>query len=571
MTRTRKVYWWTAIGLGLWYTWLFRYYVRVDAVAYLDLAEQVSRGDFAALLSSYWSPLYPVMLSLPLALLHPGPALLYPMLHAVNFVGYLFAVAAFFRFLDEVVRASGARARSVPYIEALVFLVFLWTTLEGYVLVSATPDIFVAAVFYWLASLLVRASSRGLDRSSRVELAVALITGYAIKTILLPLGAAALILIAIHESRRRRGLRGLAPAAVLFGGFTSGFVLLLRAKYGRWTWGDSSAFNYLWQVNGVPNWYAIGPGSGSGGLTHDYVVSHELPAFVFSGRSDSSTWPFWTDPGFWLDGLTPRWNLRGQLRLSWRHLLSAAELFGLRLGYFGLALALLFALGRPPAKQVVRAARPYLSALGLSLAGLACYFLLRFDWRYLGAMVTVAFASLAAPVVSRAALAKHAKIVTASIALCACILAGQMVSKAVYTLGLDGRKFGFGARDSFALRNLRMEVADGLHSLGLKKGDRILAVTPENAGWGKIPAPWAKLAGVQIAADLRDQDGKALERLLAMGANERSRVLSAMSGAGVRFVVAPVSELPAAARALPWKTAGSDFGLLSLESLEKRR
>src|SRR5262245_1638809 len=40
------------------------YSLTLDAVAYLDIAERASRGDFRALINSHWSPLWPALLSL---------------------------------------------------------------------------------------------------------------------------------------------------------------------------------------------------------------------------------------------------------------------------------------------------------------------------------------------------------------------------------------------------------------------------------------------------------------------------------------------------------------------------
>ncbi|HEX4925159.1 MAG TPA: hypothetical protein VFV50_13785, partial [Bdellovibrionales bacterium] len=84
-----RIYWFLTIMFGLIYTWVFRFYVQSDTIAYLDIASEVAGGHAGALLNAYWSPFYPLLLS---ALnLIPGleSGLLYQSLHLVNFMGYL--------------------------------------------------------------------------------------------------------------------------------------------------------------------------------------------------------------------------------------------------------------------------------------------------------------------------------------------------------------------------------------------------------------------------------------------------------------------------------------------------
>jgi hypothetical protein len=62
---------------------------------YLDMARLAVDQHPGWLISGYWSPLYPALLAIAIAILQPSQYWLYPALQLVNAVCYLAALAAF--------------------------------------------------------------------------------------------------------------------------------------------------------------------------------------------------------------------------------------------------------------------------------------------------------------------------------------------------------------------------------------------------------------------------------------------------------------------------------------------
>jgi hypothetical protein len=66
-------------------------YVNPDGISYLDIGDELWRGNWHAVINGYWSPLYPWLLGGALWLFKPGPHRELLVVHAVN-VG-LFAIS----------------------------------------------------------------------------------------------------------------------------------------------------------------------------------------------------------------------------------------------------------------------------------------------------------------------------------------------------------------------------------------------------------------------------------------------------------------------------------------------
>lgn len=126
--------------------WMNRYAMNADGQSYLDMAR---RHDF---INGLWSPLYPMILSVFLGVLHPSPEQSFVLVHLVNWLIFGATLAAYVFFLR--------RAR-VDLPHWFTFPLFLW----AYVLFSdasiETPDLCVAACVFVLAGLYCRMKEQG--------------------------------------------------------------------------------------------------------------------------------------------------------------------------------------------------------------------------------------------------------------------------------------------------------------------------------------------------------------------------------------------------------------------------
>ena len=94
--------------MGALHTWVYRNDLNPDSVSYIEMAEGAVRNGWHALVSAYWSPLYPTFLSMAFRILHPSMRWEFTVVHLVNFVVYLADLLCFEFFLKELLGARRA-------------------------------------------------------------------------------------------------------------------------------------------------------------------------------------------------------------------------------------------------------------------------------------------------------------------------------------------------------------------------------------------------------------------------------------------------------------------------------
>ena len=92
------------IVLGAVQAWICRYAMISDGVSYLDIGDAYFRGDWAAAVNAYWSPLYSWCLGLALYLCKPSIWWEFVTVHIVNLIVY--AAALFSSFFHSFGLAS---------------------------------------------------------------------------------------------------------------------------------------------------------------------------------------------------------------------------------------------------------------------------------------------------------------------------------------------------------------------------------------------------------------------------------------------------------------------------------
>ncbi len=138
--------------------------------------------------------------------------------------------------------------------------------------------------------------------------------GYWMKAILFPLGFVTLG----AAYWWRRSLPGwgrrILVAGLVFLCVSAPLILLLSRQKGRLTFGDSGRLNYAWFVSPRTfwrNWHGEIPGSGVPAHPTRQLLRHP-PLFEFDGPV-VGTYPPWTDPSYWNEGLKWRFQLKPQL------------------------------------------------------------------------------------------------------------------------------------------------------------------------------------------------------------------------------------------------------------------
>lgn len=270
----RFAFWCGVIVLGGLQFWINRYAMNTDGISYLDIADAISKGHFAAAANAYWSPLYPCLLALGLTIFRPSPYWEFPVVHLVNFFILLAAAASFQFFISQLLRVieerEGAPAGEKQSRRGLVLFaigstLFLWTSLKLAGLEVVSPDLLLTVFVYSASGLTLRMKLRETGYRDFALLGFLLGIGYLAKTPMLPLG---LVFLAVGIGAAfdflRSRTKGFPPreklvelagkgaiAIALFVAATAPFIIKISMAKGRFTIGDSARLNIAWNIDGV--------------------------------------------------------------------------------------------------------------------------------------------------------------------------------------------------------------------------------------------------------------------------------------------------------------------------------
>jgi hypothetical protein len=226
------------------------------------------------------------------------------------------------------------------------------------------------------------------------------------------------------------------------------------------------------------------------------------------------THPLKFDPSYWTQGLTPVFNLRGQLAAIRKNLPlikpTLIDLAGITLGF--VALYVFGSAGSMRPRDLIEGWPLWL----VGLAGILMYILIHIEARYLGAFLVLFWLGLA---VSLRSWNKHSKIFAAIVlAISASLL-------------IPAARTAYAPRHSRwnTLQNINDQVAEALAKLGVHPGDPVARIT--TGGF----LGWARAARVTIVAEV-DLDAGAAQFWKSDPATQ-ARVVQALRETGVKSVV----------------------------------
>ena len=288
------------IVLGALQSWFSRYAMISDGVSYLDIGDAYLRGDWAAAVNAYWSPMYSWWLGLSLYVVRPSIGWEFIVVHLVNLVIYVLALFSFRFFIHSVLRAlRGDRATGsddfLPLPEeaflSLGYGLFLWGSLVLIDVGLVAPDLLVAAIVFLIAGCLV---DLRVQHSYWKFAAFGVLNGvaYLSKGIMFPLGFGFLAILLFSGKLSRRRVYGVLLSAALFLIVCSPFILALSKAKGRLTFGDTGRLAYAAQVSpSSPNVHWQGEPPGSGTPRHPTRKLLEDPAVFEFGDPVRGTYP----------------------------------------------------------------------------------------------------------------------------------------------------------------------------------------------------------------------------------------------------------------------------------------
>src|SRR5512138_3016577 len=148
--------------------WDARYDVSPDGISYLDLSDAVLDGRWSGLVSTYWAPLYPVLIGvarLALGWTSLGtPASEFVLVHAVNLGLFVVSLAAFEWLVFELTRSGagwGNHALATTWGRIGAYALFGALTLAMSPPSLTTPDLLVNAACFAAFASILRLERRG--------------------------------------------------------------------------------------------------------------------------------------------------------------------------------------------------------------------------------------------------------------------------------------------------------------------------------------------------------------------------------------------------------------------------
>jgi hypothetical protein len=453
-----------------------------DGIAYLDMGDAYLRGDWSTALRSHWSPLYAWLLGAAMRLVKPAPNAEFPLVHLVNLVIYVLALAAFAVLMHEV------RGRGLPgwAVVSVGYGAFVWCALQYMPLSLVTPDLLVSALVFAICGVVLRIS-RGPSARAATVLGILLGLGFLAKAPMLPLGVVFLIVSTLVIAERPKRIPHLTWGSLGLVAVAAPFIVALSLANGRLTLSDSAMLNYLWRIDGAPfvHWQG-GPG-GIGQPLHHSTLLLERPAVFAFISPFQVTYSAWYAPEYWFAGATPSLVWSRQIQAIG----DALEVYSrLALDLWIPLAGLVILLAVHPALNVRSAA-----LLLPAVAAFVMYALVLVEERYVAPFLVLFLLGLLMLVQL-----PSRRWVTALSSAVFIVVVGSLVLQ-IGSRASELTQLPQGdllAPDDHAL------VATALRSAGIQPGD---PVATGNRGFN---AYWARLARVPIVAEVSGYDGTAI-------------------------------------------------------------
>lgn len=553
--RVFVAFWIVALLLGFLQAWISRHDMYSDGISYLDIADAFRQGDKAAV-NPYWSPLYPFLLSVAMSFLRPSPFWEFSVVHLVNLIIYVSALASFTYFLTGLIHVQRRRPRttsqqgnSIPevWLIAIGFTLFLWTSLQLITISVVSPDMCVAACLYLACGKLVRIHSGASNWASFAVFGLILGIGYLAKAPFFPMAFVFLPLSIAAAGNLRRGIPGVLLALSVFLLVAGPFVYSLSKSRGRLMFGDSWKLNCAWYVDDVPRYHWRGDIPGSGTALHPTrKLLGNPPLYEFNGPV-GGTYPIWLDPSYWYAGIQPQFRWRGILRQLSENIPIYYEAFiqfqpalivaYLAVCWMGLRRAL-----------VLRDISREWPLLVPAICALVMYAPVHVEYRMTGALVVLFWVALFFSV--RVPDSPESMRMASSVCRAAVffILASLGISTVAETISRGPRHLLLW-RDTTS--HLQWRIADGLKQNGLQPGDKVAWIRP-HPFTAKQTYWWARVARLQIVAEVPAGQE---DRFWAADTEARAQFMQSAARAGAKALIA--TKVPANFPSYGWQRIGA--------------
>ena len=540
--RTREI-WIAALPVAALLVWSGRHFVNPDGISYLDLSDDFANGRFANAVNGHWSPAYPFLLSLWLAVFSPAPFWEATAVHVLNGLLFVASMAAFELFLRELaasqdpdtewaLRLNSAGGRACAY------ALFLWCALVLITIRVVTPDMLLSALVWLAAAIVLRIRRTRPGAGAFVALGGILGVAYLTKSFMFPVSLLILATSWLGTRKSPASLRHHVLAAIAFAAVALPQVAALSSDGNGIRYSDSGWLAYALKVNRYPKMWVGGP-PGSGTPEHPIVQLGRRPAtFAFATASPARTYPVWDEPAVWHRGMSPRFVLADQVSALQRNLKVTA----------GIALKVIV-----PLLVIVFLRRHgvsfrYRGIVLVAATVIVAYLMLNAEARVIGVwLVLMTIVSLAGTALDATSRGKAAR------AWVHALTAVGIISFVTYVID---RITTTTMNEGLRTPHLQWQVADRVNALRLAPRSRVALVGDESDLY------WARLSRVQVAVQIPLSEAPVYWSLTP---EERERHHRVLQRAGAKVLVASWTTPPDSLRG--WsKVEGTRYSIFSLNN-----
>jgi hypothetical protein len=556
------------VGFALLEAFSQRYFINEDGISYLDMSDALLKHNWHLLINPIWSPLYPLLIGLMTWFTHPTIQWEMPVVHALNFLIFLGALASFEFLLRQVIkllrentegRNIGAQGRLPVWVwQLFAYGIFSWASF-GMIWSPrmVTPDMCVAMFLYLDGGLLLSfRSDRHLLRTGLL-FGITLGLGYLAKAILFPMAAVFIVTAFLVTGARKKAIPPLVLTSAVFCAIAAPLVIAMSARVGKPSYSEVGNLNYAWHVNYVSGGkLAGGPffPAGTGAppyLRHPVTLLFSSPE-VYAFKEDLSlTYPPRSDMAYWGAGTKVVFSPRNQLRAIVGGLvLFVRDPHILPMSLLIIASLLVILLGQRSPRRIksILAGWPLLIP---GVIGPAMYLLISVEPRYVAPFFLLILLGLFPGVALGNSEGSGAPAKVWPVAAAAGLMTFSALLVAYHFAGFPRGENG----------KVFLEAGVALNNAGIRPGDEIAIIGDSSDG-----CRWARMAGVRIVAQiLREDTGRFWQ---ISDPRLASEVYAAFSRAGAAAVVS--EEPPPSGKEDGWQRLGdTDYYVHILRSGEK--
>lgn len=500
-----------AFVFGLSHAWATRFAVDPDGLSYLDIGDTFFRGDFKGAISTYWSPLYSLILGSALHLFKPSSYWESTLVHFVNFFIFLFAFFCFEFFLRGFVKyQENKKYTTFPgwMWLSLGYSLFLWVSFNLVSISKVTPDMLVSAIVYLISGIIVRIKSGSQNFLLFVCLGFLLGVGYLAKAAMFPIGFMFLVVSFFAIGNIKRAMPRILIAFFVFMLVSGPLIYAVSKKAHHLTFSEIGKLTYAWYTNtayecwrsGYPNCPKL-PHPARKISTEPLVYEYATPII--------GSYPVWYNPAYWFCGLKPHFNLVGQLVVLKRSLGEYFELFFHMMLFLTFACLVLFYITGRKWKCFKDITSEWIF-LAPAIFSIVMYSLVMIKFRYLGPFILLFWLGIFSAL--RLSDSKPAN----SIII-------VLVTILLFTSGLS---YDFLKEGKNASALMHYKVASELEKSGVKSGDKVGVVGLEYGLY------WVRLAKCRVIAEIPTEEENNFWLL-----DDKSKVYEKFKNAGAKILV----------------------------------